>query len=437
MVPFKTATSLFFAAALGGGAEAEAMLKLSPDAIQRHLTNRFGGVNGVLPNLAVSHNRKILEEECPETPLLWKIVDKESGNHVGFGLGTMHLPEEILLSDSAKDSIMNAIQDSCNIYGELNLLDPAVQLELQACMAPLAGPAATVADIPDQDVKAAYEAKLLEIATAVASEESFIDTIHQSLLSLPLFLAQQFITYFNTPEYEPYLLQTLTGQSITFLDETVLGQGRVADGVEEVSTQCSVLEGLYLPPEKLDTQSLLVGLNASLSESINAYRCGNDVELDSALTAGGELSSNSEFEEQILYSRNEQMASAIVEALQASDEKALFAIGFLHWLHGERSLKNLLNEYGYSLEILQTYGPDDAEDLSNEQCSVKLNPDTGLYEHFETSDSGGASTVTTASDNSGTMTDEADQDSSSNTLSISIAAVFCIMSNVYLYFMET
>lgn len=187
MVSSNTAALLLLSAAQGS---AEAMLKLSSHDIHRHLSNQLGGVNSIMPKHAPSRNREMLEDNCPGTPLLWKIVDNESGNHVGFGLGTIHLPTELVLKDSSKESIMNAIQDSCNVYGEVNLLDPAVQLELQECTAPFISTAAKVSDIPDEDLKAAYEAKLLEIATAVASDEPLIGTIYQSLSSLPLFLVQ-------------------------------------------------------------------------------------------------------------------------------------------------------------------------------------------------------------------------------------------------------
>ena len=123
-----------------------------------------------------------------------------SGSHVGFGLGTMYLPAELILSDDAYFTIFNAVEDSCNIYGEVNLLDPNVQSEVVKCMAPFSTNAATISDISDEDVKAAYEAKLLEVAGKVSVDESVVDAIYQALLPLPLFLVQQFITFSNTPE---------------------------------------------------------------------------------------------------------------------------------------------------------------------------------------------------------------------------------------------
>ena len=358
----------------------------SPHEIQRHLSNRFGSINSVVPKLISTYERKILADDCPETPFLWKIVENESGNHVGFGLGTMHLPAELVLSDDAYFTIFNAIEDSCNIYGEVNLIDPIVQSELEECMKPFAKNAATISDIADEDVKAAYEAKLLEIAGKVTVDELIVDAIYQALLPLPLFLVQQFITFSNTPEYEPFLVQTLTGTPVQPLDESILSVGRVAGGVEEISTQCDLLEELYVPPEKLDTESLLIGLNASLSEQIDLYKCG-DIDTFSASQESSfesEFEGNSEFEQQILDERNIQMAAAMADILKTSDEKALFAFGFLHWIYGDKSLEILLSDYGYSLELVPTYGADDAENRSNEQCGVEWNTTSGVFELTET-----------------------------------------------------
>ena len=152
MVSFKFSTSLLLAFAQGSQAHT---LQFSPRDIQRHLfQQQVGNVNSFLHPRFSSHNRQTEEQECPETPFLWKIIDDESGNHVGFGLGTLHLPPELVLSDDAYASIIHVIEDSCNIYGELNLRDPDVQAELVECRAPVVSNSATVSDIPDEAVKA-------------------------------------------------------------------------------------------------------------------------------------------------------------------------------------------------------------------------------------------------------------------------------------------
>ena len=54
-------------------------------------------------------------EECPGTPMLWKIVETSSGKHVGFGLGTMHLPVDVVTTDGAYASILAAIEGESRI----------------------------------------------------------------------------------------------------------------------------------------------------------------------------------------------------------------------------------------------------------------------------------------------------------------------------------
>lgn len=49
------------------------------------------------------------EENCPGTPFLWKIIENDTGNHVGFGVGTMHFTADIITTEGALDSIKSAI----------------------------------------------------------------------------------------------------------------------------------------------------------------------------------------------------------------------------------------------------------------------------------------------------------------------------------------
>ena len=49
-------------------------------------------------------------------------------------------------------------------------------------------------------------------------------------------------------------------------------------------------------------------------------------------------------------------------------------------MYGDNSLETLLSNYGYSLELVPTYGADDAENLSNDQCGVEWNTTSGVFE---------------------------------------------------------
>lgn len=49
------------------------------------------------------------EEDCPGAPFLWKIVEDATGKHVGFSLGTMHLPHDVVTTADSLASIHHAI----------------------------------------------------------------------------------------------------------------------------------------------------------------------------------------------------------------------------------------------------------------------------------------------------------------------------------------
>lgn len=55
--------------------------------------------------------RRIQDDEanCPGTPFLWKIIEDVTGSHVGFAVGTMHLPADIVSTEEAYYSIISAI----------------------------------------------------------------------------------------------------------------------------------------------------------------------------------------------------------------------------------------------------------------------------------------------------------------------------------------
>ncbi|KAL7477618.1 hypothetical protein ACHAW6_003416 [Cyclotella cf. meneghiniana] len=386
-------------------------LQLPFNDFHHQFMKKFGDAKSfrTMQPLPYFRNVEQTETDCPGAPFLWKIVEIDSGEHVGFGLGTMHLPPDLVLTEEAYASIIHAVEDSCNIYGEVNLLDPQIIAEIQACVAPLEENAATVEDIPDDDVKAAYEEKLMEIAAMTSDDESIVDSLYQALLQLPLYAVEQVIVYSNTPEYEEYLLQTFAGNQPEALDLALLSLGRIAGGVELVSTQCDVLKSLYLAPEELDVSSLLLVLNQTLSNLITSYKCGNIESFEG----------NGEFEDFLLDDRNEQMAAAVAEILQTSNERVLFAFGNAHWLVGDKSLKILLKGYGYSLEYAPTYGKDDAADLSNEECGVRFDNESGIFELIRANLTNSSVHVTSTPTASSTMAPTVDGSLSPSTRPVS------------------
>ena len=56
-----------------------------------------------------------MDDDCPGTPILWKIVQNATGEHVGFGVGTMHLPYDVVLTEASWNSTRSAIEGGCMI----------------------------------------------------------------------------------------------------------------------------------------------------------------------------------------------------------------------------------------------------------------------------------------------------------------------------------
>ena len=89
---------------------ASPMPQLSNHDIRQHLICQMLGVDVIWMQPTSPHRRKIEETDCPGTPFLWKIIEDKSGKHVGFGLGTMHLPAELILTEEAYASILSAVE---------------------------------------------------------------------------------------------------------------------------------------------------------------------------------------------------------------------------------------------------------------------------------------------------------------------------------------
>jgi hypothetical protein len=60
-----------------------------------------------------------VDDDCPGTPFLWKIVEDATGEHVGFGVGTMHLPYDVVLTEASYNSISSAIEGERKSQGTL------------------------------------------------------------------------------------------------------------------------------------------------------------------------------------------------------------------------------------------------------------------------------------------------------------------------------
>lgn len=117
--------------------------------------------------------------------------------------------------------------------------------------------------------------------------------------------------------------------------------------------------------------------NTSLSQLLNLYKCG-DID---AIKASGIFDVIENGEDLVTFERNNQMVAKMNEILSArnSDEKISFAIGLAHWLFGTENMISLLEDYGYSMELIPDWDNTQAESPSNEFCGVVENPDINLF----------------------------------------------------------
>lgn len=127
-------------------------------------------------------------------------------------------------------------EDSCDIYGELNLYDNNTLNEIVECQNSTLEGEATLADIPDEGLRDEVKAKILEtILQYVEIDSANTEIIASSFDSLPLSKVYSFITFANTPEYmEKYAYNLISGEGSSFLDLEILALGRPVGALEYV-----------------------------------------------------------------------------------------------------------------------------------------------------------------------------------------------------------
>jgi hypothetical protein len=184
-----------------------------------------------------------------------------------------------------------------------------------------------------------------------------------------------------------------TTTTTTVLDEELLLLGHSSGSIETVETQCKVVELLYsLNPtdfwdhyEEYWKSELEKGLDASLDDTIDAYRCGDadrvEEILNESYTASTYRKDSFEF---VFTERNIQMANFIADVLDeqgAAARKSVFAVGLGHWLPSgnyndkENSMIQLLADRGYVLERVEgLYDPNFQPDASDQTCESTDSP---------------------------------------------------------------
>jgi hypothetical protein len=155
----------------------------------------------------------------------------------------------------------------------------------------------------------------------------------------------------------------------------------------ENSATCELIQEAFQTPEalveKYDSDpdafvsEIRASLNASLSPLLQLYRCGNE---DAFYESGifEEIESGNDTQ---TFERNNQMAAKINETLTARTpgEKMVFAVGLAHWLFGSENMISLLEDYGYSMELIPAWNGTQAENPSDEFCGVVFDNEMGIF----------------------------------------------------------
>ncbi|KAL7426703.1 hypothetical protein ACHAXH_000427 [Discostella pseudostelligera] len=338
---------------------------------------------GQLPRRA-----QVEEESCPGTPFLWKIVENSTGNHVGFGIGTMHLPPDLVTTNKTFDSLISAVEDSCDVYGEVNSNDIFALVELLTCTFTAISYSATLNDIPDEGLRDEVKAKISEITMQYGADQNTTEIVASNFDAQPIGNALNFIIHGNTPEFMEVYGDTLfTGEPTGLLDSEILKLGRPSGGLEDMEVTCDLIYDSFQTLDALnetyasDPDAYAAGIresiNASLSPLLHLYKCG-DID---ALKESGIFHTIENGEDLVTFERNNQMVAKIHEILTArnSDEKITFAVGLAHWLFGSENMISLLEDYGYSMELIADWDETQAENPSNEFCGVVENPDVSIF----------------------------------------------------------
>lgn len=118
LISASTAFSAAAAAAAASYSQEPAILH----HIHKDMVHRTLGINAATPNNVIhqlpqpQRKRQQFErftetdEDCPGTPMLWKITEDSTGKHVGFGVGTMHMPADVVVTEGAYNSLLSAIE---------------------------------------------------------------------------------------------------------------------------------------------------------------------------------------------------------------------------------------------------------------------------------------------------------------------------------------
>ena len=203
---------------------------------------------------------------------------------VGFAVGSMHLPRDLIVSNDGWNSLTAAASDACAIYGEVDVTDPEIIQDITACSVGAQKNWATLNDIPDEALRSEYATIMNNIANEYMNGAS---TIAESFMELPILVATEMISVYNTPSYkDTYFAYVFSAQPGTpppeSLDVDLLELGRPSGGLETVQESCDLFDLLWTRREdfrdqydEIHAQSLRRALNVSYTPYIENYACGN------------------------------------------------------------------------------------------------------------------------------------------------------------------
>lgn len=349
------------------------------------LTERYSG-----PRQLQANSGATAGEECLDAPYLWLIRSDNDNNEVkGLGVGTMHLPRQFVLTESEWQSLVNAVEDACTVYAEVDLTDPTLLEAVVTSCANTREPV-FVADLPDPALRATLEEIVMDIVTEYTL---FPQRVAESLLLFnPVDLIFQLVAYWNSDAAvrDDFFESLLNGEAtLDFLDTNLLDLGQPSASLETVEESCALLDSLAMPTkqnfldnfDELYAEKAWARLNVSLDFQIEQYNCGREEGLEEMFIGSLETETWGDLNETLIaildgksnvfclaYSlyvhftsslvfcgavRNIAMAERMVTAMEESDNLPLFAVGLAHWTIGENSFVNLLQQQGYSLERIE------------------------------------------------------------------------------------
>jgi len=347
----------------------------------------------------INHTQRSLQSDdsCQQYPFLWTIRRKTgeglgsanpNNRILGYAIGTMHLDPAIVMTKEAWTSIRNVVDDACAVYGELDLTRLSVATQAAQCLQniEIGDDMVTIDQLPDEELRDAYQAKLLEFVEASIEGSGMQKALVVKYLMAEVSILQilDTLSAFNTQN----LPQDTTSLG-SFMDQEILELGRPSGAMETVETQCKVFEKLW----KLNVTDfwnhyedywkfeLEKGLEDSQDGLIDAYRCGDAEKVQEILSENYMTSVHRKESYEFMFDkRNIQMANFIANILDEQvlgiATKTVFAVGLGHWLpnlndEDSNDMIQLLDDRGYVLERVEgLYDPEFLPDASDKTCGL-------------------------------------------------------------------